>query len=452
MKKLLLVVLVALGSMALAGCDWPQIQGNAARTGFQPFETEIGPSTVASLAQVWSVPLGATGSSPVVANGKVYVGTSDLGGSGRGSIRAYDATGQTGCSGTPKTCTALWGVTTDVGVGSSMSVVNGVLYAVDGLGVLYAIDAEGPSHCGGESAGCPVLWAADTGYGGGGAPAVVGSLLFVGSGSNRLSVYDARGVANCSGTTRRFCAPLWTATTNSPIRAVAVDRGVVYAVTADGALYAYGALGQTNCSGTPKECQPLWSATAGSAGGVPRSPVVGGGTVYTMEGSGLLRAFDALGVTNCSGTPTTCAPLWSAQVFPPTSDTYFSQAPALANGRLYAWDAVYDAQGITNCAGTPKVCAPLWRVSTGGQSPIVANGLEFTGGSEPPGGGAVLPLTAFDANGTDHCSGTPSVCAPLWTVPVGRLSSSPAVANGVLYVVTTASFPDTGYLRAYAPS
>ena len=37
-------------------------------------------------------------------------------------------------------------------------------------------------------------------------------------------------------------------------------------------VYAFDALGQTNCSGTPKVCQPLWSAGVEiPAGGAPVS-------------------------------------------------------------------------------------------------------------------------------------------------------------------------------------
>ena len=44
-------------------------------------------------------------------------------------------------------------------------------------------------------------------------------------------------------------------------------------------------------------------------------------------------------------------------------------------------------------------------------------------------------LYAFDAAGGMNCSGTPTTRTPLWTGATGGpISSSPAVANGVVYV------------------
>jgi hypothetical protein len=46
---------------------------------------------------------------------------------------------------------------------------------------------------------------------------------------------------------------------------------------------------------------------------------------------GLLRAFDASGTTNCSGTPKVCTPVW-------TNDNLFApiqSSPAVANGYVY---------------------------------------------------------------------------------------------------------------------
>jgi outer membrane protein assembly factor BamB len=44
-------------------------------------------------------------------------------------------------------------------------------------------------------------------------------------------------------------------------------------------------------------------------------------------------------------------------------------------------------------------------------------------------------LYAFDAAGTTDCSGTPTFCLPLWTGSTGGgVDSSPAIANGMVYV------------------
>ena len=58
------------------------------------------------------------------------------------------------------------------------------------------------------------------------------------------------------------------------------------------------------------------------------SPAIVNGVVYAGAEDGLY-AFDAKGVTNCSGTPKTCAPLWRSQ------DPYAATSPAVANGMVY---------------------------------------------------------------------------------------------------------------------
>ena len=100
------------------------------------------------------------------------------------------------------------------------------------------------------------------------------------------------------------------------------------------------------------------------------------------------------------------------------------------------------------------MCDPLWRVAGDGLGPVVANGIEFVGGAVPSSGDA-RRLHAFDATGNSQCTGrTPIVCAPLWTVdPGGPIYGSPAVVNGMLYVVTPGDplvLFDNSTLHAYA--
>ncbi len=80
-----------------------------------------------------------------------------------------------------------------------------------------------------------------------------------------------------------------------------------------------------------------------------------------------------------------------------------------------------------------------WRGSTGGavsSSPAVANGVVYVGSHDGK-------LYAFDAKSRQGC--TLYVCAPLWTATTGgAVSSSPAVANGVVYVGS-----DDGRLYAF---
>ena len=347
------------------------------------------------------------------------------------------AAGVTNCSGTPTTCAPLWTTSappTSVGLFSSPAVANGVVYvSLSNGSTLYAFDAAGVTNCSGTPTTCAPLWTAATGYGqmfpSTSSPTVAHGVVYVGSRYSTLYAFDAAGVTNCSGTPTK-CAPLWTAATGGQVSSPVVANGVVYvgsnASVYDHKVYAFDAAGVTNCSGTPTKCAPLWTAATGGSVG---SPAVANGVVYVGSGDTNLYAFDAAGVTNCSGTPTTCAPLWTAA----TGGTVGS--PTVANGVVYVSSSdtnmyAFDAAGVTNCSGDPTTCAPLWTAATGGSvgSSAVANGVVYVSSSD-------TNMYAFDAAGVANCSGDPTTCAPLWTATAGNfVFSSPAVANGVVYV------------------
>jgi hypothetical protein len=176
----------------------------------------------------------------------------------------------------------------------------------------------------------------------------------------------------------------------------------------------------------------------------PSAPLIANGILYVDTGR--LYAFDATGATHCSAAPTACTPLW-------TAPTAYFDGMAIANGDVFVADAegvqAFDAAGSKNCSGTPKVCAPLWATSTrsstgppftpGPGSPVVANGVLYV-----PGYGDGLALgsggayvAAFNTAGSKGCSGSPTVCVPMWTttgVPASTANTgSPTIANGVLY-------------------
>lgn len=72
-----------------------------------------------------------------------------------------------------------------------------------------------------------------------------------------------------------------------------------------------------------------------------------------------------------------------------------------------------------------------WTATTGSgvdSSPAVANGVVYVGSNDQK-------LYAFDASGSAGCAGMPKACAPLWSALTGGgVVSSPAVVNGVVYV------------------
>jgi hypothetical protein len=234
----------------------------------------------------------------------------------------------------------------------------------------------------------------------------------------------------------------------------AVANGVVYlaynrseGAGDQGRLYAYDAAGHTNCTtGTPRSCDPLWAAVIQT--NTRSSPAVGDNTVFvtapdiapTTGGFGALYAFDARGTTNCSDTPKMCTPLWTARVPGPTG--FVPGSPVIAYGHVYVDMSgrveVFDEAGVQGCSGTPKVCAPLFTIPgpddpTPGGDPTIANGKVYLGGgSDNP------TWIAYDALGEEGCSGTPRTCGPLFggladCAPVACFASRPVVqGNKVL--------------------
>ena len=403
----------ALAGAAPAG-DWSHFRSGPTRQGSDVAST-ITPANVATLNQAWRAEIGTVISSPAVAGDVVYVGAHD------GGIYAFPAA----CPPDPS-CAPLWKGPT-APLPTSPAVAGGVAYLSSNDGKLYAFDAAGAQGCSGTPKTCTPLWTAETHTDlSASSPVVAGGRVYIGSDDDNLYAFDAAGVTNCSGSPKT-CAPLWSALTAGDVHSSpAVVGGVVYVGSGDHKLHAFDA-----ATGAP-----LWTATTGDQ--VASSPAVVDGVVHVGSFDGILYAFDAAGATNCSGSPKTCAPLWTA-----APGATFS-SPAVANGVLYvgSFDKklyAYDAGGVTNCTGAPKTCAPLWtalipapNLSLIMSTPAVANGVLFIGSGPDD-----HSVYAFDAAGVTNCTGTPKACSPLWTGETGKTArSSPAVAGGHLYVGT----------------
>ena len=315
---------------------------------------------------------------------------------------------------------------------TSPAVANGSVYVAGDNGGLSVYDAAGVKGCTGDlppACDAPLWTAAVPAATQHSSPTVVNGTVYLGGSDGKVYAFDAKGVTSCVAQdfgTR--CSPLRTYAAGGPVASSpAVVNNILY-VTAGPAgrtLYAFDAVGTTSCSGTPTSCAPLWSATLG---GVASDPTVAAGQVYVGAGNGKIYAFDAAGATSCSGSPLVCAPLWTATLSGASSSI---STPAYANGVLYATSAdgrlyAVSATG-TSCSGTPVTCAPLWRssVSTRASAPAVGPNTVY---SATPGG-----IQAFDAAGQSGCTGTPKTCTPLWTA-TGTTADTPAIANGVLYV------------------
>jgi outer membrane protein assembly factor BamB len=428
------------------GSDWPQYRFDAAHTGLNADAT-ITTANVASLTEAWrgSGITGYNQDSPMVAGGVVYIAEYGL--------QAYDAAGVSNCSGSPKVCEPLWTAPTGGSAYGSPAVANGVVYTASAVdGKLYAVDAAGVSNCSGSPKVCEPLWTAplaDSSYVYS-SPTVADGVVYVswcdntgsacaaGANNNaaKLSAFDAAGVSNCSGSPK-VCTPLWTATTgNWVLSSPAVANGIVYVTSNDvhngaevGDLYAFDAAGVSNCSGSPKVCAPLWVAPG--SGQMDASPSVAGGAVFIGETVG--------GVSNGQGFEAFDAAsgglLWTNP-----APGFAISSPAVAGGVVYVGGRDGNLHALDAATGFSLWTAPglSWTVS----SPAVAGGVVYIAG-------CLDGLCAFDAAGVSNCSGSPKVCAPLWaeTPATGEqfLDSSPAVAGGFVYINSS-----SGQLFAYS--
>ncbi len=274
-----------------------------------------------------------------------------------------------------------------------------------------------------------VLWSAQDGSFSLTAPAVVDNVVY--SGTN---AFDA--------TTGKL---LWA--TNSGGISPALSKGTVYIDTQNG-LCAYVAANGTN----------LWCAGNNYLPDAPSGAAIVDGIAYFGSALGSVFAIDAA----------TGAQLWSA----PISSDNAASSPAVANGvvyingdSLFAFDAKTGAQlwsssitdgtsspavvgGVVYCGGRVLAAlnattgAVLWSASPGGplsilgDSPAVAKGLVYIGASVPGQHGSSSGVLYALKGRTGKI---------IWSAPVASgITSSPAIANGVVYVGS-----DDGTLYAF---
>jgi outer membrane protein assembly factor BamB len=211
--------------------------------------------------------------SPTYANGVLYIATAD-------TLYAFDGAGHTGCSGTPTACVPLWSASLGSGhtVAVTTAVSAGTVYAVNSTtDVLYAFDATGASGCSRTPKTCTALWSA---AGVTGSSAIARGTLYI-DGTGGINAYDATGTADCSGSPR-VCTPIRTYAGGGSIDGGPIVANDVLYSTAGG-LTAFDANGTTGCAGTPVVCHPLFNTVAPS--GVFGDATIANGLVYFAEGS-----------------------------------------------------------------------------------------------------------------------------------------------------------------------
>jgi len=344
---------------------WPMFRHDLSHTGYS---TSWAPNTNQTL---WSYTTsGAVGSSPAVADGKVYVGSAD------NKVYALDYL----------TGGFLWSYATDGDVDSSPAVAYGMVFVGSYDNKVYALSATTGA----------LIWSYPTNGWVVSSPAVADGKVFVGSYDNKVYALDAF--------TGAF---IWSYTTGGYVHSSpAVADGKVYVGSADYKVYALDA--STGAY--------IWSYTTHER--VYSSPAYSYnyGMVYVGSIDGNVYALDALTGEEWWSYPTgqnvLSSPAYSVDYYNVYVGSYYD------NGKVWALDA-YNGDLV-------------WSRTTGNfsvvSSPAVAFGNVYVGSNDLYGGkdGEVIgKVYALDAStGETVWSYTTS----------SGVTSSPAVADGKVFV------------------
>jgi outer membrane protein assembly factor BamB len=166
---------------------------------------------------------------------------------------------------------------------------------------------------------------------------------------------------------------------------------------------------------------------------VGSSPVVALGHVYVANTNGQVVALDPSGLNDCSfNSMDICTPQFTFAT-PPNQPVY---ATPVVSGNLLlisVADIVYafDATGSQNCSGTTIICTPLWSTEPMGginmSTPVIFGSNFIVHDS--------IGLYSFSTTGVNCTSSSSSlVCNPLWSAPYGNQSyMPPAIYNTTVF-------------------
>lgn len=419
-------ILVAL---VLTGCGWTQYAGNAGRTGAAPLEQALTTANIAGADVRW------TGTSP---NGPTVVADGMVLSTQPGFVQGWPAVTKPSCPGSPPSCAATWFAHIDDGATSEPAVIGDTVYvATVGTSAyhLYAFAARGASNCSGPP-GCAPKWVGSWGTGstvGAFAPTVAadGGRVFVqivvpGGYPSTVTAFDAAGITGCAGTPT-VCSPLFRTSDfsgNANVHpSVAAGRLFVPTTTS---VAVYDATGATRC--TVGVCAPLYLLGASP----PAEVAVADGQAFFANGKNLW-AFDATGTVGCDGhVPAFCLPVWRGQLLGSAG----TEAPVVAGTHVYATSITSSGRGAieafdrtpaSDCSGVQLECPVRFRTATGAtydHASVSASAhlllVASTSLPNPPSATRVnFELTTFDLDGVVGCSGTPRICVPVSTLPLG---------------------------------
>ncbi len=325
---------------------------------------------------------GAIHSSPAVADGTVYVGSSDS------KLYALDAA----------TGAKRWEYKTESWVESSPIIAGGVVYFGSNDGRLYALDAKSGKK----------LWDFKTAYPVMSAPAVADGIVYFGADDYYIYALDA-----LEGT------KIWAFNTNSHVTSSpVVANGIVYSGSNGNFSYALHAKNGMLRLRFKSHYPGFFS------------PAVSGETVYFSSFNGLIYAVDGnartkpreheikpiwsqlwvFGIPGIPQPPLQSGFLWSLRI-----GRTINSSPAVVG------DTLYIGSGNNLLAVDLQEQQRLWRFATEGvirSSPAVVDSIVYVGSEDGR-------LYAVDA----------ATGEKLWDFPTGdQVTSSPAVANGTVYV------------------
>jgi outer membrane protein assembly factor BamB len=401
---------------AQATNDFPQWRYDDAKTGVNPTETILTQANVGQLVMKWKgrayfgpePPLSKgrrISGSPVVAEGKVFLGSYD------GVMYVFPAS----CS---NPCTPLWQT------GSLGVLIQGTPAVADGVVYVGSSEGEGgtlghiwafPTTC---STPCQPLWSTDTA-----GPVDTGILVRDG----RVYVSDDAGTLNvlpaACGTP---CQPIWYGHppfTNEFDSSPAIGDGRVWVGSSNGKLYAWSL---TDC--TTGLCPLDWSYKLESDPHfkyIDVTPAIKNNVVYVANFRPTVAAF----ATNCPGP---CAPIWTGTT---AAQGRIESSAAVTDDALYmgSLDGIVH-KFATSCTGS--ACNEIGTMPAGNHvpsSPTIANGVLYVGSQNSK-------IYAFPA----PCGQEP--CLPLWTFKMGGngVYSSAAVIDGTVYIAA-----NNGWLYAF---